>query len=174
MDALGYADARAVLEQLGPLGQELVLVGGQAVNFWAESYVARSPELQREAPFTSKDIDFCGSVSQAEECARRLRGSCRVFGVDQLTRRQAVVHYVDAAKRERDVDFLRSPFGVDGNEVRALSIVVQVGASAPHPVLCRVMHPLAPPDRRLRDRHSPRCLDPDSGRSREFQPCSQR
>jgi hypothetical protein len=139
-EALRYADARAVLEQLGTLGQELVLVGGQAVNFWAESYQARSAELQIEAPFTSKDIDSCGSAQQAEECAQRLHGRCQVFGPDHLTRRHAVVAYVDASQRERSVDFLRSPFGVEGDEVRALSIVVQVATAAP--LLSRVMHPV--------------------------------
>lgn len=142
MESLRYADARVVLEQLGPLGRELVLVGGQAVNFWAEAYAARSRELEAEAPFASKDIDFCGSVQQAEECAQRLHGSCRVFGPEHLSRRHAVVDYLDAGNRACSVDFLRSPFGVDADEVRALSIVVQVNPSSPDPIFHRVMHPV--------------------------------
>lgn len=142
MDTLGYTDARETLARLGALSGEVILVGGQAVNFWAEAYLARSPELRREAPFASKDIDFCGSVAQAEACARVLGGNCRVFGPDQLTRRQAVVRYLDGHKRELDIDFLSHPFGVDADEVRSLAVAVQVGPATPKPVVCRVMHPI--------------------------------
>ena len=60
MTELSYVDVRPVLAKIADLERDLVLVGGQAVNFWASYYERRVPELAREAPFTSKDIDFCG------------------------------------------------------------------------------------------------------------------
>jgi len=39
-------------------GRPYVLIGGQAVNYWAERYLKSEPELERLLPFTSEDIDF--------------------------------------------------------------------------------------------------------------------
>lgn len=38
-----------------------VLIGGQAVNYWAELYSTEESELAKFQPFTSEDIDFHGS-----------------------------------------------------------------------------------------------------------------
>jgi len=45
-------------------GEDLVLVGGQAVNFWAELFLPYEPALQRYLPFTSRDADFYGRGKQ--------------------------------------------------------------------------------------------------------------
>jgi hypothetical protein len=42
-----------VLARLADLKHEIVLVGGQAVNFWANYYEKRVPELADGAPYTS-------------------------------------------------------------------------------------------------------------------------
>ena len=39
-------------------GTGLLLVGGQAVNLWAERYQIEEPEILRYQPFTSRDADF--------------------------------------------------------------------------------------------------------------------
>jgi hypothetical protein len=74
---LSHADVRPVLAKIADLERELVLVGGQAVNFWASFYQGRAPALAREAPFTSKDIDFCGDQRSVRVCAERLGGTPR-------------------------------------------------------------------------------------------------
>jgi hypothetical protein len=51
---------------------------GQAVNFWAEFYAPRIPAIDRTAPFTSRDIDFCGDRYAARICAERLGGTAEV------------------------------------------------------------------------------------------------
>ncbi len=40
-----------------------LLIGGQAVNFWAGLYADREPALNELRPFTSEDIDFKGDTS---------------------------------------------------------------------------------------------------------------
>lgn len=50
-----------------------VLVGGQAVNYWAERYLASEPELQRLIPFTSEDIDFRGNREDVRRIADQLK-----------------------------------------------------------------------------------------------------
>ena len=71
MTDLAYRDIRPILAKVGDLGRDLVLVGGQAVNFWAHVYEHRVPTVARDAPFTSKDIDFCGD----SEVRAHLRGA---------------------------------------------------------------------------------------------------
>ena len=59
MTDLAYLNVRPILAKVADLQRDLVLVGRQAVNFWASYYQDRVSELAAEAPFTSKDIDFC-------------------------------------------------------------------------------------------------------------------
>lgn len=140
-DDLGYAETLELLERLGPLSRELVLVGGQAVNFWAQTYLARSEQLLAEVPFASKDVDFCGSAPLARACARALGGTCNVPRMDDLTPCTGVVHYTDQFARPRVVDFLGAPFGLDAREVREMAIVLE--ETTDRGVLeLRVMHPV--------------------------------
>lgn len=39
-------------------GTGLLLVGGQAVNLWAEKYREKNPVILQFEPFTSRDADF--------------------------------------------------------------------------------------------------------------------
>jgi hypothetical protein len=59
---LAFVDVRPVLAKVADLERELVLVGGQAVNFWVSQYEERLPELTGDAPFTSKDIVTLGAA----------------------------------------------------------------------------------------------------------------
>ena len=49
------AQTREVLRRLGDLTEQLVLIGGQALAFWAERYADR---FTISGPVNSKDIDF--------------------------------------------------------------------------------------------------------------------
>lgn len=53
-------------------GQPYVLVGGQAVNYWAERYLSAEDELEKLQPFTSQDIDFKGNRADVERIAQQL------------------------------------------------------------------------------------------------------
>lgn len=53
-------------------GKPYLLIGGQAVNFWAERYIREDPNLQALEPFTSEDIDFKGNREDVELIARQL------------------------------------------------------------------------------------------------------
>ena len=54
-------------------GLPYVLIGGQAVNYWAEHYFAEEPELRKHVPFTSGDIDFQGSREDVRHIAAQLK-----------------------------------------------------------------------------------------------------
>ena len=53
-------------------GVPYVLIGGQAVNYWAEHYLAAEPELRKQVPFTSGDIDFRGNRVDVRHIAGQL------------------------------------------------------------------------------------------------------
>jgi hypothetical protein len=56
-------------------GQPYVLIGGQAVNYWAERYSPAEPELESLQPFTSQDIDFKGNRDDVQRIAEQLESS---------------------------------------------------------------------------------------------------
>jgi hypothetical protein len=53
-------------------GRPYVLIGGQAVNYWAERYLPTEPALQKLLPFTSEDIDFKGNREDVQRIADQL------------------------------------------------------------------------------------------------------
>lgn len=53
-------------------GEPNLLIGGQAVNYWAERYASADPQLEKLRPFTSQDIDFKGTRADVERIARQL------------------------------------------------------------------------------------------------------
>jgi hypothetical protein len=59
----------ALLKQRDGCGQPFVIVGGHAVNFWAEFYSDREPKLNASLPFTSKDLDVIGTENDARRVA---------------------------------------------------------------------------------------------------------
>ena len=48
-----------------------LIVGGQAVNLWADLYAPEVPALEQFRPFVSKDADIYGTRALAERLARR-------------------------------------------------------------------------------------------------------
>lgn len=53
-------------------GRPYVLIGGQAVNYWAEHYLPYDPQLEKLRPFSSEDIDFKGGRADVLRIARQL------------------------------------------------------------------------------------------------------
>ena len=141
---LAYVDVQQVLAQLGDLGATLVLVGGQALNVWAETYVKEEPALSRQAPFTSKDIDFQGDHQAARVCADRLNGTSYLGTLDDHSVNTGVVVYVDHRGDKRKIDFIESPLGLKADEVRRLAIPFDVLDPNGQPTGTRflVLHPV--------------------------------
>ena len=61
-----------ILKVRDAAGKPYLLIGGQAVNYWAERYLATEPELVALQPFTSADIDFKGNAKDVRRIAERL------------------------------------------------------------------------------------------------------
>ena len=141
---LAFADVKPILIRLERIADSVVVVGGQAVNFWAELYAPRVPTIEREAPFTSKDIDFCGDVRAVRICAERLAGTSRIATMDDVTPNTGVVTFADDAGVKRTIDFLDAPLGLRAEEVHRMAIPAEIldAAGKPAGPPFRIMHPV--------------------------------
>jgi hypothetical protein len=67
-----FADVLASQGDLDPP----VVVGGHAVNLWSSYFLSSGDmSLAEFLPFTSKDLDFVGTVDQLEALHRRFKGT---------------------------------------------------------------------------------------------------
>ncbi len=143
MAVLAYADALRLLARLRGLEGGLVLVGGQAVNFWAERYMSQNAGLALGAPYTSKDIDFCAGPRVVTECARLLGGRATLAArFDDPTPNTGVVSFLDEGSVERVIDFLEAPFGLTSKELFRLAVPIEVDRADGPPLRFLVMHPV--------------------------------
>lgn len=138
---LGIAETIEVLTRLGAAAQDVVLIGGQALNFWARQYVGRVPGLWEQGPFASKDIDFCGTQEQLRLCARALGGREVYQASDARSLCVGVVHYYDSHDEERQLDFLSKPFGLEAEPVSDMGYLADLTSKDGRQVTLKIMHP---------------------------------
>ena len=140
---LSDEEVERILLTLAPLAADrsAVLVGGQAVAFWARllGIIERKPEL---APLLSLDIDFEGAAAAARRAALLLDGSARIPGSDHHTPNTGVVVFIDEAGVERKIDFLGAPLGLRAHDVRETAVRTLIAdATGGGAVPLWVMHP---------------------------------
>ena len=75
-EEFSVADTDALLELIysSPSGR-IIIVGGQAVNFWADRYAPDEPKLLEHRPFTSRDLDLLATIANAYRLASETRGA---------------------------------------------------------------------------------------------------
>jgi hypothetical protein len=118
------------------------LIGGQALNFWAEQYSGRAEALADQGPFASKDVDFCGTQDDVRRCAAAVGGKPTYQPTDAHSLCVGVVHYIDVHEEPRQLDFLSKPFGLETEPVSDMSFPVDVTGTGGATARIRVMHPL--------------------------------
>jgi hypothetical protein len=135
---LTFGQVAPVIDVIAAAPEPLILVGGQAVNFWAEFYAPRVPELRAQGPFTSGDIDVTGpSMREAAiGIARSLAGRFQEPDARERTAILAMVTYRDANGDERVVDFMRRLWRVEVSDVERTALALKPGLRVMHPVWC--------------------------------------
>lgn len=135
---------RQVLELVsGKPVDELILVGGQATNAWAEvlGIASESAEGLYGAAL-SDDIDFLGLAPAAIKLAKAIGGDLKVAGMDSHTPNAAVVTF-DFGGETNTIDVLHSLQGFsegDLQEVREWAATPEMPGALENKL--RVMHPL--------------------------------
>ncbi len=168
MSEFGYLAIRPILARLADLDRDLVLVGGQAVNFWAFVYEPRVPALAQAGPFTSRDIDFCGDERAVRLCARRLGGRARVATLDDATPNSGTVVFADSDGVRHSLDVLFAPFGLSASEVHDSAIAVDIldDSGVVTGVRFHVMHPVLSMESRVHNVSGlPASYDTERGRT---------
>lgn len=124
------------------------LIGGQALNFWADYFLDSSPALQALAPFTSKDIDFQGTKEAAIQLAEMFDGTVVIPDEDHATPNSAYVA-IEISGVKIGIDFLHSIVGLDPNNDRyvvdfEIPLLLEDGVSKSfivgihHPIACMI------------------------------------
>ena len=89
-----------------------LIVGGQAVNLWAEIYAPTEPELGQFEPFTSKDADIHGDRALAEILHRRSGWTCQFFDEPRQPAVALLTKSADATATVLKVEVIRSVHGL--------------------------------------------------------------
>lgn len=124
-------------------GCDPIIVGGQAINLFAEHYATRDPALSTMGPFTSKDLDLFANRAAAERLAAKLEDATLLLpGMDDASPNAAVV--VGWLGRRRVViDFLAEVLGVDPTSINRNRVQLEgIAPGVPQPMTLSVMNPL--------------------------------
>jgi hypothetical protein len=135
-------DLRAILKICSTEG---VLVGGQALAFWADHFAVSHPANLE--PAVSADADFIADGALARKLARALGWKAWIPGFDDATFQSGKVTQKQPDGSVKQVDFLSSVAGLATEDVlrRALEMEVpQIGR-------LRVMHPIDVLDSRIQN-----------------------
>jgi hypothetical protein len=141
---LGYEHTERLLIRLGDLAEQVVLVGGQAVNFWAQWYrgTASTESLEACAPFTSKDVDIAAERKLVERLAERLQGRSNVATFDTAAPQAGTIVYVDDDGTQRTLDVMATLTGVEWDELTRTRIPIEYVTASGVALRFTVMHPV--------------------------------
>ena len=91
------------------------------MNYWAERYLEAEPELQKHAPFTSEDIDFCGNRDDVLFIASQLK---LVPAFPPKVAMTALAGFIPIRIEERatNIEIVRRVPGVAANLIDALAV----------------------------------------------------
>jgi hypothetical protein len=155
---LAFDDA---FELLGPAlpGDTVVLVGGQAVNYWLSYYRERDSTLAEIGVVTSDDVDFFGMSDAAARMASAIKGStiATTSFDDAGSPNTAIVIFHDRHGRERRIDFLRLVHGLKSEKrIRDTAVVVELKdlQGQPTGIELRVLHPVLCLESRVHNTHT--------------------
>ena len=117
-------------------GLPYVLIGGQAVNYWAERYFQTEPELKDLQPFTSEDIDFKGGKQDVKRIAEQL-GLAEVYPSKVAMTALAGCVPFQIGDLKSNIEIVRSVPGISGS-IDALAIEAELSGK-----IIRVLDPIS-------------------------------
>lgn len=140
--ALSFRDVLVIVEKVPDLSG-IVLVGGQALNFWAETLgIATATSRGRFGPATSYDIDFLASAKAALAFGHATGGEVQVAGMEHAHSPNTALVTLDINGEQHLVDFLGAMRGFSPQELERVSrwaVPLTLERGAPAPI--SVMHP---------------------------------
>jgi hypothetical protein len=139
---LAFRDVILVTEKVPDL-RGIVLIGGQALNFWAERLAITSNDVDGlYGPALSDDIDFLGSAAAAQLFGQATNGKVAIATFDDANTPNTALVTLDIEGEQHLVDFLGQLQGFSTSEieqVRRWAVPVSLKRGSPTPLA--VMHP---------------------------------
>ena len=126
-----------IFQVRNPDGHPYVLIGGQAVNFWAELYLAAEPTLKKHMPFTSGDIDFRGNRDDVRHIAGQLELPALFPDKVSMTALAGAIP-LRIGKQLSNIEIVRLIPGVSTATVDSLAVVTEFGGQQ-----IRVLDPIS-------------------------------
>jgi hypothetical protein len=120
--------------------RHVVLVGGQALAFWA-AQIAPYDATAAAAISSSVDIDFQARPSDARRAAAQLDVEVRIPTIDEPSVHTGLVRFLDRRGVTRTLDFIECPHGLEASDVRDTALKVLLPGTEERPVSFWVMHP---------------------------------
>lgn len=112
---------------------KIILVGGQALNLWADLYLSHEHKLH---PFTSKDIDFLvNDIKVMDRLTKRWHGKLAIN--DDITSTHCGIATIEDVQRKIQADFMSGLHGVSTEDIRKKVISITFGETT-----LNVMHPI--------------------------------
>ena len=137
----GFADYLDLLRVFDEREAEAVIVGGQAVNFWAEVFEEEEPELKQYRPFTSADLDLHRPDLSARRVLRARAGKLEAER-DPFGKAFTIVSHTFLIQgkegRVLAVDDLKTVPGLQPEEVKKGTVMVEFSDGR-----LRVLNPVA-------------------------------
>lgn len=133
MTLLKPQDAAALVAQTR--SDKAILIGGQAVAFWAQYF-----SIQSRLPALTGDIDYLATIAEAKRISARLRipHKLKIATLDDHTPNSAVISVEMHGYPEPVlIDYLASIIGMKSEAIEKSAVVVEFGGE---PI--RVLHPL--------------------------------
>ena len=141
--ALSIQDVASIIERVPDL-YGMMLVGGQALNYWAETLgIADARSTGIYGPATSEDIDIMGSVKAVRAFAQAVGGKPHIAGFDDSHSPNSGVVTFDFQGETHSIDFLAQMAGFKPLELPAVlkcALTVPLCNTSTAPL--SVMHPM--------------------------------
>ncbi|MGB5132830.1 MAG: hypothetical protein WBO00_09465, partial [Steroidobacteraceae bacterium] len=141
---LSPADVQRILAICSPDG---LLVGGQALAFWADHLQARRPANLVSG--VTADVDFIGNAALAENLGKRLGWKTWIPALDDATPQTGKVSHRLKDGSVKQVDFLSGVAGLSTKELVRRAVEMEV----PDIGRLRVIHPVDVLDSRIQNLH---------------------
>jgi hypothetical protein len=130
-------DVSPVLEAIARTAPKLVLIGGQAINYWSDKYQRQTLEWRRLRPYTSEDLDFYGGRAEALSCSKIIAGTKITLNDGHDPSPNAGVLFYPFKGGKLRVDILTAVYGLKTRDVvRAAPLIRKSDISI------QVLHPL--------------------------------
>src|SRR6202795_4449831 len=137
-------DVQKILSICSPRG---LLVGGQALGFWADHLQVERPEDLVSG--VTADADFIGDSDLAKDLARRLGWQIWIPALDDSTPQTGKVTHRTRSGEGKQVDFLSGVIGLTTKDLARRAVELEI----PEIGHLRVIHPVDVLDSRIQNLH---------------------